>query len=142
MMQKLIADQHAGGPVKSFPLIVLCEIPAAEKLGRRSSTWSHTSTSRTSTTGPWCCAATRRSPGQQQPRRRRAGSLQGLPPEQETQRQPPPHDHSAHQLYKNTGKEAMAKRDLSRIYAEDPDYPGLEDEIRALNQPDTPGSPT
>lgn len=40
------------------------------------------------------------------------------------------------QLYKNTGRKALAKRELSRIYAEDPtNYAELANEIRELDEP-------
>ncbi len=38
------------------------------------------------------------------------------------------------QIYKNTGKKTLAKRDLSRIYAEDPTYGDVETELRELHE--------
>jgi len=43
------------------------------------------------------------------------------------------------QLYKSTGKKALAKRDLSRIYAEDPKtYAEIAAEIKELDKPTSP----
>jgi tetratricopeptide (TPR) repeat protein len=41
--------------------------------------------------------------------------------------------HTRAQIYLSTGQRALARKDLSRIYAQNPDYPGVEAELRALN---------
>ena len=144
VMQKLVADQDPAGPVRPFPLIILCEIyqqlddwdeiihlvahfnvtnvddgtmvlRSYQAIAMANSNLSDAALEAFKD----CLKSKNRNPGLLQTIR-----------------------YARAQLYKNTGKNAMAKRDLSRIYAENPNYPGLEDGLRAFDEPKAQAAPT
>lgn len=138
VMQKLVAEHDPQQPVEPFPLIVLCEI--YQQLGDWDEiihlvahfnvtnvddgtlvlrSYQAVAMANSDLTDAAlevfkdCLRSTKRSPGMLHTAR-----------------------YARAQLYKSTGRKALAKRDLSRIYAEDPKtYAELAAEIKELDKP-------
>ena len=143
VMQKLVAGHDPNDPIEPFPLIILCEI--YQQLGdwdeiihlvahfhitnvddgtlvlrsyQASAMANSNLTDAALEVFKDCLRSTKRNPGLLHTAR-----------------------YARAQLYKNTGKKALAKRDLSRIYAEDPEtYAELANEIRELDGPARSGA--
>ncbi len=142
IMQKLVADHDADIAIAPFPLIILCEI--YQQLGDWDETIHVVAHFNISNVDDGTLVLRSYQAAAMANSGLTDAALEVLKDCLRSAKRNPGLLHAARyaraQLYKNTGKKAYAKRDLSRIYAEDPDYLDVEAQLRELDSRAAPSN--